>query len=64
MKQYIGELHLFLGYLELRFQEGEDGGRDDPSDAAAIDAQHGDQLEIDRQRPACTFCRATTTCHL
>jgi hypothetical protein len=30
-------------YLELGFEAGNDGGWDEPADAAAVDAQHRDQ---------------------
>ena len=48
-------MNLSLNYLEFCFKEGEDGGRDDPSDATAVDAQDGDQLELVRRRPACIY---------
>lgn len=49
-------MNLSHNYLEHFFEEGKDGGRDDPSDAAAINAQNGDQLYLVRGIPMRSFC--------
>ena len=51
-----------VAYLELLFEEGQDGGGDDSSDAATIDAQNGDELDLFGVRLVCAFCR-TRACH-
>jgi hypothetical protein len=48
-------MSLSLNYLEFFFEEGENGGWDDPSNAAAIDAQDGDQLYLVRGSTVWTF---------
>jgi len=39
-----------ITYLELGLKAGDDGGRDEAADAAAVDAQHGDQPPLRRRR--------------
>ena len=36
--------------LELGLEAGEDGGGDEAADAAAVDAQHGDEPPLRRRR--------------
>lgn len=36
-------------YLELFFEEGEDGAGDDATDAAAVDAENGDDAPVGRR---------------
>ena len=36
-------------YLELGLEAGDDGGRDEPPDAAAVDAEHGDEPPLGRR---------------
>jgi len=37
-------------HLQLFLEEAEDGARDDPTDAASIDAQHGYDVPVSRRR--------------
>lgn len=37
-------------HLELFFEESKDGAGDDAADAAAVDAQHGDDVPVGRRR--------------
>ena len=55
----------YLSYFELISEEGEDGGRNDPSAAAAVDTRNGDQLVLVGVVPVCAVVRRTTaTSHL
>lgn len=58
----LDEHELLVTYLELLFEEGKDGGRDDPSNATTVDAQNGDELDLFEVSLVCTLCR-TSACH-